>query len=98
MKCDVKHYLNEVPLEDGIKRIVVCTYWDADAKPYICAVHKALFEGHFEKFIPSQGRAVYLESAGRFSATKLQKLHEGILEVPYVREMIEYVDNNAESF
>ena len=94
----LKHYVNEKQCEKGVQKIVVRTYWNKEAKKYVCSVNKAMFEGHFEKFIPSQGRAVYLESAGRFSAAKLQKLHEGVLEMPYVREMIEYVDNNAESF
>jgi hypothetical protein len=92
----LKHYLNEVPLEDGIKRIVVCTYWDADAKSYICAVHKARFSGGFERFIPGHGRAVRLETAGRFSATKLKKLHDDVLGNEYVKGMVEWVDQHAE--
>ena len=94
----LKHYVNEKPRENGVERIVVRTYWNKDAKRYVCSVNKALFEGHFEKYIPSQGRAVYLESAGRFSATKLQKLHEVVLEMPYIQSMIDHVTNNAECF
>jgi len=76
---------------------VVSTYWHAESKSYVCAVHKARFSGGFEHFIPSHGRAVRLETAGRFSAAKLEKLHDGILDNDYVKNMVEWVEQHAET-
>ena len=95
----MQHYINEAPLDDGdgIKRIVVSTYWHADSKSYVCAVHKARFSGGCERFIAGHGRAVRLETAGRFSATKLKKLHDDVLGNEYVKNMIEWVEQQAET-